>query len=62
MLAADRFDNAVRIRNVEQVIKDTATTLRAALKKAIKAAGLDCKNPLKSSDKGRNLTYILAIP
>jgi hypothetical protein len=46
----------------EQVIRDTAKTLRNALKGAVKAAGLSCKNPLPSTGKGKDLTYILALP
>jgi hypothetical protein len=45
----------------DQVIKDTAKTLRAALKKAAKALMFACDNPLPSTGKGRHLTYTLAV-
>jgi hypothetical protein len=46
----------------EQAIKDTAKSLRAELKKAAAAAGLPCENPLPSKGRGKELTYILAMP
>jgi hypothetical protein len=46
----------------EQVIKDAASELRGALKEAVRAAGLQCKNPLPSVDEGEDLAYCLAMP
>jgi hypothetical protein len=46
----------------EQVVKDAAKELRAALRKAANDAGLSCDNPLKSVGKREELTYILAMP
>jgi hypothetical protein len=46
----------------EQVVKDTAKTLRAALKEAMKHAPVPDKNPLRSVGKGKDLAYILQIP
>jgi hypothetical protein len=45
----------------EQAIKDTARKLRAALKRAVNAEGLPCENPLESTGKGKDLTYILNV-
>jgi len=46
----------------EQVVKDAAKALRAALKQAASAVGYQCDNPLPSTGKGADLTYSLAIP
>jgi hypothetical protein len=46
----------------EQVVLDTAKELRAALRKAVEDAGLDCNNPLPSTGRGADLTYRLAMP
>jgi len=46
----------------DQVVKDAAGTLRQALKGAVKAAGMACKDPLPSTGKGKDLTYGLAMP
>jgi hypothetical protein len=46
----------------EQVIKDTACTLRAALRAVIKAAGQECGDPIRSVGKGADLTYSLEMP
>jgi hypothetical protein len=46
----------------EQVIRDTAKKLRAALRGAAEAAGRACPpDPLPSTGRGRDLTYRLAI-
>ncbi len=55
------LDDAV-VTYPEQVIRDTAKRLRAALVKAVSASGISCKTPLLSKGKGEDLTYILAIP
>jgi hypothetical protein len=46
----------------EQVIKDTAKELRAALRAAASGADVACGNPLPSTGKGRDLTYKLDMP
>jgi hypothetical protein len=46
----------------EQVVKGTARDLRAALRIAVQAAGLDCENPLPSTGRGRDLAYQLKMP
>ena len=46
----------------EQVVRDTAMFLRAALKKAISAAGHSCEDPLPSIGRGKELSYQLAMP
>jgi hypothetical protein len=55
------IDDAI-VNYPEQVVKDTASALRAALQQAAAAAGLECENPLPSKGKGAHLTYILEIP
>jgi hypothetical protein len=54
--------DALAVDNPEQVVRDAATDLRAALKKAAADAGVPCKNPLKSSGKGEELAYLLNLP
>jgi hypothetical protein len=46
----------------EQVVRDTAKTLRKALRQAVAAAGEECKNPLPSKGRGENVTYALRMP
>jgi hypothetical protein len=46
----------------EQVVKDTAKILRAALRKAVYAARQTCENPLPSVGRGKDLTYALHLP
>jgi hypothetical protein len=43
-------------------VKDVANDLRAALREAVKAAGLSCENPLLSIGRGKDLTYTLTLP
>jgi hypothetical protein len=46
----------------EQVIRDTASALRRALKRAASATGLSCpKDPLPSTGRGEELTYSLSL-
>ena len=45
----------------EQVIKDAAKDLRAALRRAASAAGVSCENPLPSKGKGEDLAYVLEL-
>jgi hypothetical protein len=46
----------------EQVIRGTASTLRAALRAAVQQAGLACPDPLPSTGRGKDLTYRLEMP
>jgi hypothetical protein len=46
----------------KQAVMDAASDLRAALRGAVKSAGLICENPLPSMDRGRNLAYRLDLP
>jgi hypothetical protein len=46
----------------EQAVRDTATNLRAALRKAIRDAGQFCDDPLPSTGRGADLTYQLSLP
>lgn len=46
----------------EQVIRDAAKDLRAALRRAVQAVGLSCDDPLPSGGKGKDLYYRLALP
>jgi hypothetical protein len=58
--AAIRVDDDA-VNFPEEVVKDTAKILRQALKAARKAAHLSVKNPLPSSGRGKDLTYILEM-
>jgi hypothetical protein len=46
----------------EQVVKDTASTLRSALTTAAQEAGISWAKPLASTGRGEELTYILSLP
>jgi hypothetical protein len=46
----------------EQVVRDTAKNLRAALRAALKTAGRSCKDPLLSVGRGEELAYALDMP
>jgi hypothetical protein len=46
----------------EQVIRDTAKTLRQALKEAVIKAGRKCANPLPHIGRGPDLTYKVEMP
>lgn len=46
----------------EQVIRDAAKDLRAALRAAVEEEGLGCDDPLPSGGRGLDLYYELALP
>jgi hypothetical protein len=46
----------------DSVIIDAAKDLRKALRAAVDAAGLSCKNPLPSTGTGNGLAYRLTMP
>jgi hypothetical protein len=50
------------VNEPDQVVRDAAKQLRAALRRAAEAAGVRCKDPLPSLGKGADLTYLLAVP
>jgi hypothetical protein len=65
-LTADQLRVAMKVDDAgvvypEQVVRDTAGKLRAALRAAAGAAGQACEDPLPSIGRGRELTYTLAI-
>jgi hypothetical protein len=65
--SADDLRKAIRpddcaINNPEQAVKDTAKRLRVALRAAARRAGLDCKDPLRSTGQGKDLAYELTLP
>src|SRR5262249_22536345 len=46
----------------DQVVLDTAKTLRATLRKTVMKAGKHCENPLPSTGNRDDLAYTLAMP
>ena len=59
------WDDEVTPIDTDQAVKDTATDLREALRKAIRAAGLQPGRsplPLPSSGKLKDLTYTIVMP
>jgi hypothetical protein len=54
--------NDENVSNPEQVVKDTASSLRCHLRNALKSLNMQCENPLPSVGKGRELTYKLEMP
>jgi hypothetical protein len=61
-LRRDLQINDESVEHPDQVIKDAATDLRKALRKAIEDAGLECEDPLPSRGQRDLLAYLLNIP